>query len=162
MEFGDDDILENPASTKIVKVTIWVGEKFLNGIQLSYRINNSEDVVGNQHLDPNMKGKTKVVESLQIDPDDYISYISGRYTEALVFLKIQTIKGKIKDFGHSKEEGEDFEIYIKSGEQPTVLFGAFARRKSNSTIFRSKLWIDKKIEETLLANIGFVVVKKPT
>jgi len=129
LEFGDDDILENPATSKIVKVTVWIGENYLNGIQMSYRINNSEDVVGNQHLAPDMKGKTKLVESLQIDPDDHISYISGKYGEALISLKLQTAKGKIKDFGNTKADGEEFEIDIKSDEQPTMLFGAFMRRK---------------------------------
>ena len=96
---------------------------------MSYRINNSEDVVGNQHLAPDMKGKTKVVESLQIDPDDHISYISGKYNEALISLKLQTAKGKIKDFGDMKSDGEEFEMDVKSDEQPTMLFGAFMRKK---------------------------------
>lgn len=128
-EFTDKDIFENLFSTKIVKLTVWVGEGFINGIQASYRLNNTEDMMGNQHLVEQMKSKTKVVESLQIDPDDYISYIAGKYNEGLSTLKFQTAKGKIKVFGDPKTLGEEFEIQMEPGEQPTLMFGALCKRK---------------------------------
>jgi len=131
LEFGDDDVVEDPTTTKIVKVTIWIGEEFINGIQLSYKINDKEDVIGNQHLAPSMKGKTKIVESLQIDPDDRISLITGKYGKALTSIKFQTAKGKIKDFGDIQSAGEEFEIDMQPGEQPTLLFGAFVKQKGN-------------------------------
>ena len=134
LEFGDDDVIEDPTTTKIVKVTVWIGETFLNGIQLSYKINDKEDVIGNQHLAPSMKGKTKIVESLQIDPDDRITLISGKYGQGLTSIKFQTAKGKIKDFGDIQSAGEEFEIDMQPGEQPTLLFGAFVRKKGILTL----------------------------
>jgi len=149
LEFGDDDIVEDPVTTKIVKVTVWIGDTFLNGIQLSYKINDKEDVIGNQHLAPSMKGKTKIVESLQIDPDDRITLISGKYGQALTSIKFQTAKGKIKDFGDIQSAGEEFEIDMQPGEQPTLLFGAFFKKKDA-----------QNKDEFFLANVGFVLVKK--
>lgn len=128
-EFTDKDIFENLFSTKIVKITVWLGEAFINGIQASYRLNNTEDIMGNQHLVGEMKSKTKVVESLQIDPDDYISYIGGKYNEGLTTLKFQTAKGKIKVFGDTKSLGEEFELTMEPGEQPTLMFGALCKKK---------------------------------
>ena len=106
-----------------------MGETFINGIQCSYKLNSKEDVMGNQHLDARMKGKTKLVESLQIDADDRISFVAGKYSDAILSLKFQTAKGKIKEFGNSKATGEDFEIDIEKGEQPTLLFGASREMK---------------------------------
>ena len=134
-EFTDKDIFENLFSTKIVKLTVWLGESFINGIQASYRLNNTEDMMGNQHLVEGMKSKTKVVESLQIDPDDYITFIAGKYTEGLTTLKFQTAKGKIKVFGDAKSLGEDFEIEMEPGEQPTLMFGALCKRKGIFLMF---------------------------
>lgn len=128
-DFSDKDVFENLFSTKIVKLTLWLGETYINGIQASYKVDNSEDVVGNQHLAAEMKGLTKVVESLQIEPDDRITFIAGKYDEALVCLKFQTAKGKIKVFGNDKSLGEDFEIDMEAGEQPTLLFGALCKKK---------------------------------
>ena len=163
LEFGDDDVVEDASTTKIVKVTVWIGEQFINGIQLSYKINDKEDVIGNQHLAPSMKGKTKIVESLQIDPDDRISLITGKYGKALTSIKFQTAKGKIKDFGDIQSAGEEFEIDMQPGEQPTLLFGAFVKQKGkvDFLVSYSYLFLDQKNkDEIVLANIGFVLVKK--
>lgn len=163
LEFGDDDVVEDASTTKIVKVTVWIGEQFINGIQLSYKINDKEDVIGNQHLAPSMKGKTKIVESLQIDPDDRISLITGKYGKALTSIKFQTAKGKIKDFGDIQSAGEEFEIDMQPGEQPTLLFGAFVKQKGkvDFLVSYSYLFLDQKNkDEIVLANVGFVLVKK--
>jgi len=149
LAFSDKDIFENLFSTKIVKITVWVGKSFINGIQASYRVNNSEDMMGNQHLAGEMKAKTKNVESLQIDLDDNISSVSGKYNEGLISLKFQTAKGKIKEFGTTKGSGQEFEIKIEPEEQPTLLFGAFYNKKAK-----------KGKEEIIVANIGFTLMKK--
>mmetsp|Transcript_82837 Transcript_82837/g.115063 ORF Transcript_82837/g.115063 Transcript_82837/m.115063 type:complete len:92 (+) Transcript_82837:971-1246(+) len=78
----------------------------------------------------------KKSESIEIDTNDYVSAMMGKYNDGLVSLRIQTFKGTIKEFGNVKDEGEEYELDIKGDDRVSPVFGTFTQA-GNATVLSS-------------------------
>jgi Jacalin-like lectin domain. len=96
-------------------------------------------------------------KSLEIDTDDYISNITGKYNNGLVSLRFQTFKGTIKEFGNTHNEGEEYDITINSGEKTSTIFGSFL--ENSGIIFGIKRMTILEENIKVLSSLGLLIIK---
>lgn len=128
-EFNDKEYLPTPLKSKITKLMVWLDENFIYGIQAFYKVQDSYYVAGEEHLGIEMKRKAKFVSSIEVENDDQIWWISGKYEEGLTYLKVKTVKGHIKEFGTKTDSPNEFKISVDPNENMTLLHGAFYYKK---------------------------------
>ena len=161
-EFNDKEYIPNPFISKINQLVVWSDYEFIYGIQAFYSMQNTFDIEGQEHIRVEMKEKVKDVSNIEIDDDDKICCISGKYSEGITYLQIKTLKGIIKEFGTDRDFGEEFTINLGPKEELALLHGAMREIKGNYNEFiYLKILGDEENEViTILANIGFSVVKE--
>jgi hypothetical protein len=125
--------LPDVGESKITKIIVWYDENYIYGVQAFYSV-GSTDIIGEENIAPGIEEKMKTSQSLEVDNNDHISIITGKYDHGLVSLRIQTFKGVIKEFGNAHNEGEEYDISIKSGEKTSTIFGTFAELPGNILI----------------------------
>ena len=126
-EFRDSESIST--SSKISRIMCWFDNDCIYGIQAHYALSNNHDVSGPEHLRLSDKDSAKQ-ESLEIDSDDHIVHISGKYKNCIGYLKMMTAKGVIKDFGETDGINtiSDFSFGITSKEHPSSIFGALSKK----------------------------------
>lgn len=132
--FDDSGILKGKLESKITKIIVWAGEEYIYGIQAFYSCSNV-DISGNPNIKDTMKKIARNSNSIDINNDDFITNITGKYNEGLVSLRIQTSKGMIKEFGNVKSEGNESEINLKVGDKTSGIFGSFLDKSKISLFF---------------------------
>ena len=109
--FDDKSQVSGKSIEKIVKLIVWFDDENIFGVQAWYSSKNG-DFCGNENVNSAIKNSKKSA-SIEIDNDDYISYIMGKYNSGIVSLRVQTFKGQIKEFGNVQNEGDEYDLTIK-------------------------------------------------
>jgi len=156
LDFNDREHISNVFTSKIAKIVLWSDDSYVYGIQAFYNMQNSFVIAGDEHIGQGMKKIARKVSTLEINEDDRIFWIYGRYTDGLTYLRMKTSSGKIIEAGNKDlpQQQKKFRIVLDENENFAVLSGAHF----------SKIADDEEEEEAgspviLLANIGFTVVK---
>jgi len=155
LDFNDREHISNVFTSKIAKIVLWSDDSYVYGIQAFYNMQNSFVIAGDEHIGQGMKKIARKVSTLEIDEDDRIFWIYGRYTDGLTYLRMKTSSGKIIEAGNKDlpQQQKKFRIVLDENENFAVLSGAHF----------SKIDDDDEEEPTspviILANIGFTVVK---
>jgi hypothetical protein len=111
--FSDSRI---PLEARISAVHVWSG-KYIDRIQLVYTLRDGRRIEGKIH---GGSGGSRHVFNL--DADEYITGISGRYGDYIDFLRIHTNKRTSPQFGGSGG-GRNFNITVPSGNFAVGLIG---------------------------------------
>lgn len=122
-EFDDFSVVGSEA--KISKLTVWFDQDRIYGLSAVYTLPNGTEIAGKEHL--RLQDRDKVMaRAFEIDADDRIAVVSGRYKNFVGYLKIATAKGMIHEFGSEtgKNATEHFIFDTEANEAPSVLFGA--------------------------------------
>lgn len=130
-EFSDKQAKDQ--GTKISKLTFWYNDNEICGFKAFYTLDNGNDVAGDEHL--HVKDKNSLKSSaIEVDTDDHIAHITGKYKQFVEYIKIVTAKGSIHEFGNLRENGsEDFTFDLETDEHPVSIFGAL--EKSTTGMF---------------------------
>jgi hypothetical protein len=116
-EFADRDI---PSGASIVEVNVWAGER-IDAVQMVYMLPDGRSQEGARH-----GGTGGNAVTFRLDPDEYITGISGRSGEMVDSLRIITNKRTSQVFG-GRGGDRDFRIDIPRGN----LAVGFAGRSGN-------------------------------
>ncbi len=121
-----DDFAVSEKDVKISKLTVWFDKDQIYGVRAVYSIKNGSDIAGAEHLAVEQKNDL-TCQAFDIDVDDRIAVVSGKYKNFIGYLKFATAKGKTHEFGdeNGKNSTTPFIFDIETNEQPSVLFGAF-------------------------------------
>lgn len=121
-EFNDDKV--ETENGKISKLTFWYDDKNIYGLKAFYTLANGNDVAGEEHLSVRDKSQLKA-SAIEIENDDHIAHITGKYKDFVEYIKIVTAKGVIHEFGNQNEsEAQEFMFEMESDEHPILVFGA--------------------------------------
>ena len=65
-------------------------------------------------------------QAIEINEDDRVAVISGKFKNFIGYLKVATAKGVTHEFGNEngKNSEQSFLFDVETNEQPTILFGA--------------------------------------
>lgn len=105
-----------PLEARISAVYVWSG-KYIDRIQLVYTLRDGRRIEGEAH-----GGRGGSRQVFNLDADEYITGISGRYGDYIDMLRIRTNKRTSPQFGGSGG-GRNFNITIPSGNFAVGLTG---------------------------------------
>lgn len=157
-EFDDFSVISR--DSKISKLTVWFDKDQIYGIRAVYTLPDGSDVAGKEHLLVDQKDKV-ACQAIEIDADDRIAVVSGKYNNFIGYLRVATAKGVVHEFGDEsgKNSVQPFLFDIETNETPAGLFGALDKA-SNNHLF-DLLLIKKFVDENdyALAYLGFQITK---
>ena len=121
-EFNDDNISQDK---RLNHLTVWYDDNHIYGLKANYSLDGGSDASGTEHLQVADKNQLKS-GSIEIDADDHITNVSGKYKHTVGYLKIVTASGKTQEFGNvnGTETEHEFVFDIKVKERPISVFGA--------------------------------------
>ena len=128
-EFNDKEYVSNPFVSKITQLKVWSDYEFVYGVQAFYSMQDMFDIAGEEHIKPEMLAKVRNISSIEIEPDDQIAEISGKYSEGITYLQVRTQKGIVKEFGTDRDCGDQFTVSFGPKETLAMLHGAFCEMK---------------------------------
>lgn len=112
---GFSDV-QPPAGARVTEVRIWSGDT-VDSVQMVYALADGSTTMGPKH-----GGSGGGLNVFRLDPDEYITGLSGRYGDTVDSLRIQTNKRISPQYG-GRGGSRDFRIDVPAGNQALGLAG---------------------------------------
>lgn len=120
-EWSDLPLLGQDKTHKVSAIFVWTDGKVVGGLQFHYTLANGTKIEGEKHVGSSATGFS--INTLNLNPDEYITQIEGRSSKVLDYVSFKTNKGNTI-VGGGKAQGDcAFSIEIPPGYHAAGFFG---------------------------------------